>query len=156
MQFNPFCAIGKSKVAAINRKSTRDTNPSCPFHTVALGIWGPMSTPDLNGKKWALGAACYKISTTLCFLMKSKSEAAICWKGITITIKSLNFTVKRVRIDNDSVFQSAQFTQSCQDEQIILERTVRHAHWQLAIIERQWRTLSEGAKTLLVTAHLSD
>jgi hypothetical protein len=74
----PSCAIGKSKVADINRKSTRDSDPSSPFHTVALDIWGPMSTPDLTGHRWALGAACYKTSTTLCSLMKSKTEAASC------------------------------------------------------------------------------
>ena len=76
MQFCPSYAIGKSKVAGINRKSTLDSNPSNPFHTMSLGIWGSMSTPDLNGNKWALGATCYKTSTTLCSLMKSKSEAA--------------------------------------------------------------------------------
>jgi len=46
--------------------------------------------------------------------------------------------------------------QVCQDEQIVVERTVPYAHWQLARIERQWRPLSEGAKTLLVTADLPD
>jgi hypothetical protein len=33
---------------------------------------------------------------------------------------------------------------------------VPYSHWQLARIERQWRTLSEGAKTLLVSADLPD
>ena len=46
--------------------------------------------------------------------------------------------------------------QVCQDEEIIVERTVPYAHWQLARIERQWRTLSEGANTLLVTTDLLD
>ena len=54
------------------------------------------------------------------------------------------------------MFLSAQFTQLCQDEQIIVERTVPYAHWQLARIERQWRTLGEGAKTLLVATDLPD
>ncbi len=103
-----------------------------------------------------LGAACYKTSTTMCSLMKSKTEAAKCWKGFLITIKTLDFTIKRIRIDNDSVFFSAQFSQLCQDEQIIVERTLPYAHWQLARIERQWRTLDEGAKTLLVAADLLD
>ena len=37
-----------------------------------------------------------------------------------------------------------------------MERTIPYAHWQLARIERQWRTLSKGAKTLLVTADLPE
>ena len=51
MQFCPSCAIGKSKVADMNRKSTRDSDPSSPFHTMTLDIWGPMSTSDLSGNK---------------------------------------------------------------------------------------------------------
>ncbi len=129
-------------MADINRESTHPSDPDDPFDTVALDIWRPMSTFDLNGNRWALGAACYKTGTILCSLMKSKTEAASCWKGFIITIKSLNFRIKRVRIDNDSVFLNAQFTQLCQDEQIVVEMTVSYAHWQLARIERQWRTLS--------------
>jgi len=72
MQLCPSCAIGKSRVADINRKSTRDNDPLEPFHTAALDIWGPMSATDLNGNRWALGAACYKTSSVLCPLMKSK------------------------------------------------------------------------------------
>ena len=136
MQLCPSCAIGKSRVADINRKSTRDNDPSESFHTVALDVWGPMSTPDPNGNRWALGASCYKTSSILCSLMKSKSEATDSWKGFIVTIKSLNFTVKRVRIDNDSVFLCAKFMQVCQDENIVVERTVPYSHWQLPRIER--------------------
>ena len=115
-----------------------------------------MSTPDLNGNKWALGATCYKTSSILCSLIKSKSKATSSWKGFIVAIKSLNFIVKRVRIDNDSVFLSAKFVQVCQDENIVVERTLPYSHGQLARIERQWRTLFEGAKTLLVSADLPD
>ena len=100
MGFCSSCAIGKSRVADINRKSTRDIDPSEPFHTVALDIWGPMSTPDLNGNRWALGAACYKTSSILGSLLKLKSESTSSWKGFIVTIKSLIFSVRRVSIDN--------------------------------------------------------
>jgi len=156
IKFCSSCAIGKSKVADINRKYTRGSGPSSIFHTMALDIWGPISNHDLNGNRWALGAACYKTSTTLCSLMKTKMEAAGCWKRFIITIKSLIFSVKRVRIDNNLVLPNAQFSQVCQNEQIIVERTAPYAHWQLARVERQRRTLSEGAKTLLVASHLPD
>jgi hypothetical protein len=95
MQFCPSCAIEKSKIADINRKSTRDSDPSDPFHTVALDMWGPMSTPDLNGNRWALDASCYTTSSILYSLMKSKSDVNNSWKGFIITIKSLDFTIKR-------------------------------------------------------------
>ena len=110
---------------------------SKPFHTVDLDIRGPMSTPDLNENRWALGATCYKISSIICSLMKSKSKATSSWKGFIITIKSLDFSVKRVRIDNDSVFLCAEFMQICQDENIVVERALPYSHWKLARIERQ-------------------
>jgi hypothetical protein len=47
-QFCPSCAIGKSRVADINRESTHPNDLVDPFDTVALDIWGPMSTLDLN------------------------------------------------------------------------------------------------------------
>jgi hypothetical protein len=88
--------------------------------------------------------------------MKSKSEATNSWKGFIVTIKSLNFIVKIVRVDNDSVFLCAKFIQVCQAENwgFVVERTVPYSHWHLARIERQWRILSEGAKTLLISADL--
>ena len=93
-----------------------------------------MSTPDLNENKWALGATCYKTSSILCSLMKSKLEATSSWKGSIVTIKSLNFTVKWVRIDNDSVFLCAKFMQVCQYENIVVDRIAPYSQWQLARI----------------------
>jgi hypothetical protein len=114
--FCPSCAIGKSKVTDINRQSTRGNDPLAPFHTIALDIWGTMSSPDINGNnKWVLGAACYKTATILCALMKSKSDAPAAWKGFIETIKSMDFVLRRVRIDNDSVFLSSVFTQLCEN-----------------------------------------
>jgi hypothetical protein len=75
-QFCPCCAIGKSRVVDINRESTHPSDTVDPLDTVAIDIWGPMSTLDLNGNRWALGAACYKTGTILCSLMTSKTEAA--------------------------------------------------------------------------------
>ncbi len=86
--------------------------------------------------------------------MKSNSKAR--GNAIIVTIESLNFTIKRGRIDNKSVSLCAQFMQVCQDKQIIVERKVPYSLWQLARFEMHWKTLSEGAKTLLVTADLPD
>ena len=45
------CDIGKSRFADIKRGSTRDAKPPSAFHTIALDIWGPMSTEDIGGNK---------------------------------------------------------------------------------------------------------
>ena len=70
------------------------------------------------------------------------------------SVKSLGYTVSRLRIYNDSVFLSKEFTTICAADNIAVERTVPYAHWQLGRIERQWRTLADGAKTLLIMADL--
>ncbi len=51
---------------------------------------------------------------------------------------------------------SAEFTTICQSKSIAVERIVPYSHWQLVKIERQWITLAEGAKTILLHAELPD
>jgi len=128
IQFCPSCAIEKSKVVDINRKSTRHNDPSIKFHIVASNIRRPISTPDLKGGRWALGAACYKTANMLCFFMKSKTNANSSGKGFIVTIESLDFAIKRARIENDSVCLSAQFMQVYLDESIIMKRTVLYVY----------------------------
>jgi hypothetical protein len=139
-----FCAeyaIGKSKVFNIDRSSTRDKDPPNPFHTVALDIWGPMSTEDIGGDKWFLGGVCYKTSLIFGNVMKHKSDATATWKSMISRVKSYGYKISRLRIDNDTVLISKEFTLVCETEAIAVERTVPYSHWQLGRIERQWRTL---------------
>jgi len=152
--FCTHCAIAKSKVARVIRESTRDRNPPTPFHTVALDIWGTMSTADIGGNKWFLGGVCYKTSSVIGNVVKHKSDAPSTWRTMIASVKSFGHSIKRVRIDNDTVFLSKDFTTACAAEGISVERIVPYAHWQLGRIERQWQTLADGAKTLLLMANL--
>ncbi len=132
-----FCthgAIAKSKVAKVNRESTCDRDPPTPFHIVALDIWGPMSTEDIGGNRWFLGGVCFKTSTVIGNVMKYKSDAPHIWKTIIASVKALGYSINRVRIDNDTVFVSKDFTAVCVEAEIALERTVPYAHWQLGRI----------------------
>jgi hypothetical protein len=61
-----------------------------------------------------------------------------------------------LRIDTDSVLLSATFTAICRSSSITIQRTVSYAYWQLARVERQWRTLADGTKALLLSARLFD
>jgi len=49
-----------------------------------------------------------------------------------------------------------EFAALCESEGISVERTVPCAHWQLGRIERLWRTLTDGAKALLLYASLPE
>jgi hypothetical protein len=68
--------------------------------------------------------------------MKYKSDAPYTWKTMIDSVKSLGYSVNRVRIDNDTVFLSKDFTSVCVSACISVERTVPYAHWQLGRIER--------------------
>ncbi len=71
-------------------------------------------------------------------------------------VKSMGYSISRLRIDNDTVFMCSEFTPFCESKSIYVERTVPYAHWQLGRIERHWRTLTDGAKALLLYARLPD
>ena len=94
-------------------ESTRDRDPPTPFHTNALDIWGPMSTEDIGGNRWFIGGMCFKISTIIENVMKYKSDAPYTWKTMIDIVKSLGYSVNRVRKDNDTVFISKDFTTVC-------------------------------------------
>jgi hypothetical protein len=61
LSFCPDYATAKATIANINRRSTRDRDPPHPFHTVALNIWGPTSTPDISGDRYVLDAVCSRL-----------------------------------------------------------------------------------------------
>jgi len=128
MSFCPNCATAKSKVANINRRSTRDRDPPHPFHTFALDIWGPTSTPDLSRNRYVLGAVCYTTASIVAALLRFKSDTPSAWTVILDIIASLGYKPTRVRIDNDSVPLNASFAAICRSSYITVERIVPYAH----------------------------
>ena len=157
VHFSAFCrscALSKATVANINRSSTRDRDPVDPLHSVALDIWGPMRKAAIGGYHYVLGAACYASAGILGELMKRKSDAPSTWRRFLAKARRLGRPIKTVRIDNDSVFLSKEFIAICEENDIAIERTAPYAHHQLGRIERQWRTLAEATKALLLEANL--
>jgi len=100
----PRLCRGKVKSSGHQQEVNKGQGPPTPFHTVALDIWGPMSTPDIGGNRWVLGGVCYKTSLIFGNLMKFKSDATITWKSIIAKVKSMGHSISRLRIDNDTVF----------------------------------------------------
>ncbi len=87
-----------------------------------------MSSEDIGGNMWFLGGVCFKTSTVIGNVMKYKSDAPSTWKTTIVTVKSLCYTISRIRIDNDYVFLSKEFTTVCSKESITVERKVQCAH----------------------------
>ena len=93
--------------------------------------------PDIRGNMGFLGSVCYKTSTIFVYLRKDKSHATFVWGTMLSRVKTMRYTISRVRIDNDTLFLCKEFTDLCAAENIAVERTVPYSHWQLGRIERQ-------------------
>jgi hypothetical protein len=106
MSFCPDCAIAKSTVADISRRSNRNHDPPQPFHSRALDIWGPTSVPDILGNRYVFGDVYYSITSIVAVLLPRKSDAPSAFVEILATISSFDHKPSRIRIDNDSVFFS--------------------------------------------------
>jgi hypothetical protein len=72
------------------------------------------------------------------------------------TVEPLGHNISRVRIDNNTVLLCKDFTLVCESEGIGVGRTIHYSPWQLGMIERQWRTLVDGAKIILLIAELPE
>ena len=99
---------------------------------------------------------CYNTPLIFGNLMKLKSDATSTWKSMISAVKTLGHSIFRVSIDNDTVLICTEIIMVCESEGIASERAVPYAHWQLGRIERQWRTLTDGTKTLLSIADFLD
>jgi hypothetical protein len=115
-----------------------------------------MSTEDIGGTKWFLRGVCYKTSTIFGNVIKNKSDSTSIWMSMISNVKPLGHKISRMRIDNDTILRSKEFTLVFEFEGITVERVIPYSHCQLSRIERQWRTLADGAKILLLLARLPE
>ena len=152
----PDCATAKTTVANINRRSTRDRDPPHPFITMALDFWGPTSTPDTSGNRYSLGVVCYTTTVIVNVLLQRKSDAPYAFAEILAIISFFGYRPSILRIDNDTVLLSSAFIAISRSLSITVQRTFPYALWQLARVERQRRTLADGAKALLLSSGLPD
>ena len=68
--FCSHCQTCKSHVADINRSSTRPADPTEPFTTMSVDIWGPIAVSAIGGYSWVLGTACHTTSYVMASLMR--------------------------------------------------------------------------------------
>ena len=111
----PFCEdchLNKSTVSDIPRASCRSSDPLQPFEMVAVDLWGPMKVSAIGGYNWVLGTACFSSAYLMASLLRTKDESYVHFETFLCKVRSLGFSVKILRIDNDSVFLGNNFAQS--------------------------------------------
>jgi hypothetical protein len=84
-----------------------------------------MSVPSLGGGRYSIAAVDFKTRYILHDVLRHKSEAPKSFKRFLIQIRDLGYLVQRVRVDNDSVLLSVEFTSLLDEFGIALQRTAR-------------------------------
>jgi hypothetical protein len=74
--------------------------------------------------------------------VRSKDEAPASFRRMLTTIRSLEHTVRRLRVNNDKVVLGAAFRNLLDEFNIAVEITAPCAHWQHGRIEWPWGTLA--------------
>jgi hypothetical protein len=70
--------------------------------------------------------------------VRSKDEAPASFRRMLTTIRILGHTVRRLRVDNNTVFLGDAFRNLLDEFNIPVDIIAPYAHWR---IERQWGTL---------------
>jgi hypothetical protein len=63
-----------------------------------------MSVPSLGGRRYSLCAVDFRSRFILHYAVGSKDEAPASFRRMLTTTRSLGHTVRRLRVDNDTVF----------------------------------------------------
>jgi hypothetical protein len=154
LPFCEACALGKSHVAPISRELS--PLPSAVGELIGIDLWGPMNTPSLGGHLYAFGAVDYATSFAWLLFMRRKVEVPECLQQLVELLRMLGVRIARVRTDDEEVLKSAAVRRVCAEHCIQVERSAPYAHHQNGKVERTWRTLSEAAKTMLLSAGLGN
>jgi hypothetical protein len=87
--------------------------------------------------------------------VRSKDEAPASFRRMLTNISFLGHTVRRLRVENHTVFLGAAFRKLLDEFNIAVEITAPYAHWQHGQIEGLWGTLVPMAESMIRQAALS-
>ena len=106
--FCESCAISKSKVNDIPR-APAEYHGIEVFEVLGIDFEGPMGTRSLGGCLYSFAAVCFKSRFILHDSLRSKTDAPRSFRRMLVVVRSLHYTVRRVRVDNDSVLLGSEF-----------------------------------------------
>jgi hypothetical protein len=86
--------------------------------------------------------------------VRSKDEAPASFLRMLTTIRSLGHRVRRLRVDNDTIFLDDAFRNLLDEFIIAVEITAPYGHWQHGRIEQQWGTLVPMEQSMIWQAAL--
>jgi hypothetical protein len=87
-------------------------------------------------------------------LVSLEDEVPASFRRMLTTIRSLGHTVRRLRVDNETVFLGVAFRNLLDEFNIAVEITAPYAHWQHGRIEWQWGKPPHHPKKLKIKHQL--
>ena len=146
------CSI--SPLAKQRRLSFRTfvSHSSACFDLIHVDIWGPYSTPSLNGSRYFLTLVDDYSRCTWVFLMKYKSEASSLIQSFyNLILTQFNFPIKVIRSNNGPEFALNSFYAS---EGIMHQLSCVEIPQQNLVVERKHQHLLTVARALRFQASL--
>ena len=144
------CIMGK-QTQDISR--TPDRRASKPLELVHTDLAGPIGPTSNDGFRYAINFVDDFSGTIFVYFLKQKCDAAVALKRF-LADSSRFGKVKCLRSDNGGEFTSSDFQEILLQNSISHERSAPYSPHQNGTAERNWRTLFEMARCLLLQSGL--
>ena len=144
------CIKGKM-TQSFNRKP--DERATEPLQLVHCDLAGPITPAALEGFKYALVCVCDFTGCAITYFLKHKSDTALATKKF-LTHVSPYGKVRTIRSDSGGEFTANAYETLLLDNQINHETSAPSSPHQNGTAERQWRTLFEMARCMLIESGL--
>ena len=144
------CALGK-QVVTRNRKA--DSRSKIPLNFVHSDLSGAVEPIAREGFKYAMNFVDDYSGSTFMYFLKYKSDAAKALKKFLADSAQYG-TIKKLRADNGGEYLSGEFENILIESKISHESSAPYSPHQNGTAERNWRTIFEMARTILIESGL--
>lgn len=149
----PTCARAKAVRPPFTHVVTQD-RASAPGDLVHTDIFGKVRVASKEGYIYAIHFTDHYTRFTKVYFMKNKSEALSKFKEYVAYCEQHNIKVKKIQTDNALEYTSKDFKSFCSVKHIQLRHSGPYMHESNGTAERIWRTITDSAITMLLTAML--
>jgi transposase InsO family protein len=116
-----------------------------------------MQTPSIGGNANFLTFIDDFSRKTWIYFLKHKSGALGCFQQFkSLVEKQSGYYIKCLRTDKGREYMSREFQNVCKDHGIYKQFTARYTPQQNGVAERKNRTITEMARNMLTSKHLSN
>ena len=144
------CTLGKQTVT---RNRTADTRSNIPLEFVHSDLSGAVEPPAREGFRYAINFVDDHTGSTFIYFLKLKSDASKALKKFLADSAQYG-TVKKLGADNAGEYVSDEFEGILIENKISHQSSAPYSPHQNGTAERNWRTIFEMARTMLVESGL--